>query len=119
MKMLKHLVFVSTVVFATSVWAHGEGHGNADIEQVTQAAQTTAKMLTFKDKGMSVGKLDSSWNSVGQGEFELVEETQQGFIVKATNKKNQQTLFFKINKLGTVLDVKDAKAFSHSHGHAH
>ncbi|REL35641.1 DUF6488 family protein [Thalassotalea euphylliae] len=120
---ISRLVLASTLIFTSSAFAHGDGHSKLDQSKIIQAAQTSAKMLTFKDKGMSVGKLDSSWNKVAKGAFKLVEETDNAIIVKATNTNNQQTLLFNVSKGGKVLDVKEAKSQSgehgHSHGHAH
>ena len=119
MKTLMHLLLVATFAFTSSAFAHGDGHGKVDKKKIIQAAQTSAKMLTFKDRGMSAGKLDSSWNDVSKSNFELVEETKDAIIVKANNAQNQQTLYFNVSKGGKVLDVKDAKSFEHAHGHTH
>jgi len=119
MKILSKLAVISTFLFTTSVFAHGDGHGEVDKNKILQAAQTSAKGLTFKDKGMSVGKLESSWNKVSKDSFKLVEETKEAIIVKAINNVNKQTIYFKVSKAGKVLDVKDATSFKGSHGHSH
>jgi len=119
MKALVQLILISTLVVTTSVMAHGDGHGKLDKKKIIQAALTSAKMLTFKDKGMSVGKLDSSWNQVAKDQFEMVEESKDTVIVKAKNTQNSQVLYFTVSKGGKVLDVKDAKTFEHAHGHGH
>ena len=90
-----------------------------DEKNIIQAAQTLAKTLTFKDKGMSVGKLDSTWNNVAKDKFEIVEQSADSMLVKASNDQNHQTLFFVVSKSGKVMDVKEEKAFKHDHGHAH
>lgn len=110
---------ISTLIISSSAFAHSGGHGKVDKNTIIQAAQIATKTLTFKDKGMSVGKLDSSWNQVAKDKFELVEETSSQFIVKATNNQNQQTLYVKITKAGKVIDVKDASSFKNTHGHSH
>ncbi|KGJ90351.1 DUF6488 family protein [Colwellia psychrerythraea] len=119
MKTLSKLAVISTLLFTTSVFAHGDGHGEVDKKKILQAAQTSAKALTFKDKGMSVGKLDGSWNKVAKDNFTIVEETREGILVKATNAQNHQTLLFMVSKTGKVMEVKDEKMFKHEHGHAH
>jgi len=119
MKILTKFAVISTMIFVTSAVAHSDGHGKVDKTTILQAAQTSAKTLTFKDKGMSVGKLDSSWNKVAKENFKIVEETSEGVLVKATNDKNQQTLFFMVSKGGKVMNVKDAEVFKHDHGHSH
>ena len=101
------------------MFAHGDGHGEVDKNKILQAAQSSAKALTFKDKGMSVGKLDSSWNKEAKDKFIIVEETRDGILVKATNGQNDQTLLFMISRTGKVMEVKDEKRFKHEHGHAH
>ena len=118
MKSLIKLIFLAALSTSTAAMAHGEGHGKVDEKKVIQAAQNVAKKLTFKDNGMSVGKLDSSWNKVAKEQFELVEESDKAIIVKAINNANQQTLFFKVSKSGQVLDVKDANSFKNTHGHS-
>lgn len=119
MKALITLVLASTLVFTSSAFAHGDGHGKVDEKKLIQAAQTLTKTLTFKDKGMSVGKLDSSWNKVAKEKFKIVEESDESILVKATNAKNHQTLYFVVSKSGKVLEVKEEKVFKHDHGHSH
>ncbi|MCH2085571.1 MAG: DUF6488 family protein [Pseudoalteromonas sp.] len=119
MKILTKLAFMSSMVFASSTMAHSDGHGKVDKSKILQAAQTSAKTLTFKDKGMSVGKLDSSWNKVSKENFKIIEETGEGVLVRATNENNHQTIFFMVSRGGKVMEVKDEQAFNHDHGHSH
>lgn len=119
MKALIKIALVSTFVLSASAMAHSDGHGKVDKKKIIASAQTSAKALAFKDKGMSVGKLDSSWNTVSKDSFKLVEETKEAIIVKAINNENNQTIYFKVSKAGKVLDVKDATSFKGSHGHSH
>jgi len=119
MKVLIKLAAIKIIVFTTSVMAHSEGHGKVEKSKIIQAAQTSAKALTFKDKGMSVGKLDSSWNKVTKDNFTVVEETRDAVLLKATNAQNSQTLLFIVSKAGKVMDVKDEKMFKNEHGHSH
>ena len=110
MKHIKVLTIASALLASSNAFAHGGAHGEVSVMEVIQAAQTTAKTLTFKNNGMSVGKLDTSWNKVAQGDFELVE---------ATNSENGETLFFSISKKGKVLNVEKATSFDKGHGHSH
>lgn len=119
MKILIKLAAITAIVFTTSAMAHSDGHGKVDKNKILASAQTSAKTLTFKDKGMSVGKLDSSWNKVSKDSYKLVEETKEALIVKAINNENNQTIYFKISKAGKVIDVNDARSFKGSHGHSH
>ncbi|GGZ79794.1 DUF6488 family protein [Paraglaciecola chathamensis] len=119
MKILIKLAAITAIIFTTSAMAHSDGHGKVDKKKILQAAQTSAKALTFKDKGMSVGKLDSSWNKVTKDNFTVVEETRDAVLLKATNAQNNQTLLFIVSKAGKVMNVKDEKMFKNEHGHAH
>ena len=119
MKALVKLALISAFVISTSAIAHSEGHGKVDKKKILASALTSAKALTFKDKGMSIGKLDSSWNKVSKDSFELVEETDEVIVVKAKNDENNQTIFFKLSRAGKVLDVQDERSFKGAHGHTH
>jgi len=119
MKHIKVLTIASALLASSNAFAHGGAHGEVSVLEVIQAAQTTAKTLTFKNNGMSVGKLDRSWNKVAQADFELVEATEREYIVKATNSENGETLFFSISKKGKVLNVEKATSFDKGHGHSH
>lgn len=119
MKSLLTLVLTSSLLLSSFAFAHSDGHGKVDDKKIIQAAQTLAKTLTFKDKGMSVGKLDSTWNKVAKEKFEVVEKSADSILVKATNPQISQTLFFVVSKGGKVLEVKEKKVFKHDHGHAH
>lgn len=119
MKHIKVLTIASALLASSNAFAHGGAHGEVSVMEVIQAAQTTAKTLTFKNNGMYVGKLDTSWNKVAQGDFELVEATEREYIVKAINSENGETLFFSISKKGKVLNVEKATSFDKGHGHSH
>ena len=119
MKSLLKLVLTSALLLSSSAFAHSDGHGKVDEKKIIQAVQSLTKTLTFKDKGMSVGKLDGSWSKVAKESFEVVEQNSDTLLVKATNAKNHQTLFFVVSKSGKVLEVKEEKVFKHDHGHSH
>lgn len=117
--MLKKIILMSAFAISASAFAHSDGHGRINAEKVIEIAQTSAKMLTFKDHGMSVGKIDKSWNEVTKKQFSIVEKNAPNFIVKAINTKTNETLYFNITKQGEVKDVKDGPSFNKGHGHAH
>jgi hypothetical protein len=117
MNILKKLILISSLALSATVFAHSDGHGKVNTEKAIEIAQTSAKMLVFKDHGMSVGKIEPSWNDVTKAQFSLVEEGESSFIVKAINTKTKQILYFNINKKGEVNDVKDGRSFNRGHSH--
>lgn len=123
MTLIKTLLLLTSISLATSfstiAITHDGGHGAMNSEKAIILAQTSAKTLTFKSEGMSVGKLDKSWNNVAKSQFTLVEENEKNIIVKATNQQNKQTLYFNVNKDGTVSDVTESSSVKKSHGHEH
>lgn len=119
MKLLKALTLLATIAISSNTFAHGGGHKAMGAERAVALAQTSAKMLTFKSDNMSIGKLDISWNKVKLERFTFVEENKENFIVKATNKAINQTLYFKVGKDGSVNEVSESSDFKQSHGHAH
>ena len=119
MKLLTTLTLLVTIAISSNTVAHDGGHGAMGADRAVSLAQTSAKMLTFKSHNMSVGKLDVSWNKVKLEQFILVEESKDNFIVKATNKANNQTLYFEVGKDGSVNEVSESSGFKQSHGHVH
>jgi hypothetical protein len=119
MNILKKIILISTLAISASTFAHSDGHGKLNADKVISIAQTSAKMLTFKDHGMSVGKIDKSWNDLTKEQFRIVEEGESNFIVKAMNTKTKNVLYFDISKKGEIKDVKSGGSFSDGHGHSH
>ena len=119
MNILKKIILISTLAISASTFAHSDGHGKISTDKVISIAQASAKMLTFKDHGMSVGKIDKSWNDLTKEQFRIVEEGQSNFIVKAINTETKRVLYFNISKSGEIKDVKAGGAFSDGHGHSH
>ena len=119
MNIFKKIILISSLVLSATVFAHSDGHGKVNAEKVIEIAQTSAKMLSFKDYGMSVGKIDKSWNDVTKEQFRVVEEKESNYIVKAINTKTKETLYFNISKKGEIKDINKDRAFNRSHGHSH
>jgi len=119
MNIFKKLILISTLVMSASVFAHSGAHGQINAAKAIQIAQTSAKMLTFKAHGMSVGKIKKSWENVKKAQFEIVKKNPANYVVKATNNKAEEVLYFTISKAGEVIDVKDAGSYKQGHGHAH
>ncbi|QQX78807.1 hypothetical protein JK628_14675 [Shewanella sp. KX20019] len=119
MKKLSIIICAALVSLSSQAFAHGDGHSVMEADAAVKLAQTSAKMLSFKDHGMSVGKIDDSWSQVAKSEFVLSEQAKDGFIIKGYNAKIGQTLYFTIDKSGQVKTVEESKKFNKSHGHAH
>jgi len=119
MNILKKIILVSSLALSTSVYAHSDGHGKVTSQKILEIAQTSAKMLSFKDHGMSVGKIDKSWNDVSKEQFSIVEEAETNYLVKAINTKTKETLYFNISKKGEINNVKKGQEVNKGHGHSH
>lgn len=121
MKILTKVLLVLSVFVSLSVNAHPGGHGEMRLEigdtQALDIVRSMTKAMTFKDRGYSVGKLDSSWAKVAKKEFVLTEESSSAFVYKVTNSENKQTLIININKNGRVQSVKDVSIKHHGHKH--
>ena len=118
-KQLIKLFSLCLLVISTSTWAHSGGHGKVSEQQAVNLAFESVKKLTFKDYGLTIGKLDSSWNKVGKQAFELAEANEQQFIVKAKNDALKQEIFYIMSANGRIIDVVDKQAFKKEHGHHH
>ena len=119
MKTLITLILTVTLTFSATVFAHSGGHDNISGGNAVSIAHTSAKMLTVKDHGMAIGKLDESWSKVERKDYYVAEQNARQYIVKATNKANGQTLFFTISKEGQLQDIADQNSFKSAHGHSH
>ncbi|WP_281559014.1 DUF6488 family protein [Thalassomonas sp. RHCl1] len=117
--MLLKLILIATISISGSVFAHTGGHGQVSADKAVTIAQTSAKMLTFKDHGMAVGKIDKSWNKVTKENFTLLEQSGDVYIIKGVNTESHQTLYFTISKQGQVMEVAEPANFKSDHGHAH
>lgn len=106
-------------VMLLTVWLFGlqsvaMAHSNHDVisgQKALSVANRSVKQLTFKDFGFEVGKLDASWKELKIEDFSVAEVLHEGYIVKATNNANSDTIFFHIGANGQVLNVKNSHAF--------
>ncbi|KGJ90994.1 DUF6488 family protein [Colwellia psychrerythraea] len=119
MNIIKKIILISSFALSATVFAHSDGHGKITADKVLEVAQTSAKMLSFKDHGMSVGKIDKSWADVTKEQFSIVEEGDSNYIVKAMNSKTNETFYFNISKKGEIKEVKNTLAAKSGHGHSH
>ena len=121
MRVLLTLIVALTAFTSSPLLAHPGGHGEMRLEigekQALDIVQSMTKALTFKDRGYSVGKIDSSWEKVPKQAFKLVDESSSAFVYKVTNKANKQTLVLSINKNGRVASVNDEAVTTHGHQH--
>jgi len=87
-------------------FAH-QGHAVINSETALIVANKSVKQLTFKDLGFAVGKLDSSWKSLTDSNFSVIEVLDKTFIISATNSTDNKVIYIEIAKNGKVLGVKD------------
>ena len=119
MKTIIAIIVITLITSAGRAFAHGDGHGVIKPERALSIAQAATKASTFKDKGFSVGKIDTSWNKVKKDQYKIVENDSSGFIIKVTNPSVKRTLFIRLRGSGKVVDVKDQGDFLMTHGHDH
>lgn len=94
-----------TILVMSQVNAHPGGHGKISALEAKELSLRAAQMLTFKDHGMAVGKIDKSWANVGFDQVSMIEENGARFVVKAENKEIKETLYFTVSKQGEVMAV--------------
>lgn len=97
------LILVSTGI---GVAAAHEGHDEISRETAIKIANKSVQQLTFTDLGYQIGKLDSSWKSLKDNDFDVVEASEKSYVVSATNNKTNNVIYFEIAKNGKVLEVK-------------
>ena len=96
---------IVAMLSVSQVNAHPGGHGKISAIEAKELALRAAKMLTFKDHGMSVGKIDKSWATVSFDQFNVVQENGARFILQADNSVTKETLYFTVSKQGEVMAV--------------
>jgi hypothetical protein len=103
MNRLIPIALVCISLMSTGVLAHSD-HGHVSDQQAISIAAKSIKKLAFKDYGFEVGKLNDSWKGISSEAFTVVNESDDTFIIQASNDSEQ--VYFKIAKNGQLLDVK-------------
>lgn len=96
---------VTILLTVSQVNAHPGGHGKISALEAKELSLRAAQMLTFKDHGMAVGKIDKSWANVGFDQVSMIEENGARFVVKAENQEIKEILYFTVSKQGEVMAV--------------
>jgi hypothetical protein len=107
MKIIIRVLFLIACIGQSAAFAHG-GHNEISSETALNIASKSVQQLTFKDFGYQVGKLDASWKSVTDANFNVVEVLEKTFVVSATNTSKNEVIYFEIAKNGQMLGVKGA-----------
>ncbi|RYV00561.1 hypothetical protein SOPP22_17285 [Shewanella sp. OPT22] len=121
MRLLSVIVTVTTLLIVQPSFAHGDGHGHQptlSADGAISVAVKAAKKMSFKDMGLAIGKLDTSWGKINPENFKVVERNAMGYIIVATN-DDTETLVFSVSKEGRLIDVVNRQTFEKSHGHSH
>lgn len=95
----------SLVIFVSSPVMSHAGHSHISEEQAINSAVKSAKQMTFKDYGFSVGKLDSSWKTTSKQNVTASAQQNGYFLISVNNVTLDTTLYFKVAKTGEVIDV--------------
>ncbi len=110
MKNLMVMLFITLMLNMGTALAHGD-HGKISAKQAVQVALKAAKNLTFKDFGFNVGKLDESWKSLTTEDFKLYAAQANRYIISASNKTDNKTIYFLMTMSGEVLKVNQEAKF--------
>ena len=108
MNVIIRALFLIACIGQSAAFAHG-GHNEISSETALNIASKSVQQFTFKDFGYQVGKLDASWKSAKDANFNVVEATENAFIVSSTNSSSNKTIYFEIAKNGKILSVKGTK----------
>lgn len=108
MKIIIRVLFLIACIWQSAAFAH-EGHNEISSETALNIASKSVQQLTFKDFGYQVGKLNASWKSATDVNFNVVEVFKKAFVVSATNSSTNQVIYFEIAKNGRVIGVKGAE----------
>ena len=110
MKNLMVILFIALMLNTGTALAHGD-HGKINAKQAIQVAIKATQKLTFKDFGFNVGKLDESWKSLTTEDFKLYAAQANRYIVSASNKADNKTIYFLMTMSGEVLKVNQEAKF--------
>jgi hypothetical protein len=105
MKVIIGTLLLFACIVQSAAFAH-QGHNEITSETALSIASKSVQQLTFKDFGYEVGKLDASWKSETDVNSNVIEVTENAFIVRSTNASNNKIIYFEIAKNGKILSVK-------------
>jgi hypothetical protein len=108
MKVIISALFLVACIWQSAAFAH-EGHNEITSETALNIASKSVQQLTFKDFGYQVGKLNASWKSATDANFDVVEVLEKTFVVSATNPSTNEVIYFEIASNGKVNSVKGAE----------
>jgi hypothetical protein len=111
MKGLLNAILLIGIIGHGAAYAH-QDHHVINSEDAINIANKSVKQLTFKDFGYRVGKLDTSWKSLNESHFRVLEVLDKTYIISATNATNNKVIYFEITKNGKVLSVNDVHQIS-------
>lgn len=108
MKVIIRTLFLVACIWQSAAFAH-QGHNEISSETALIIANKSVQQLTFEDFGYQVGKLDASWKSATDANFNVVEVLEKAFVVTAANPSTNEVIYFEIAKNGKVLSVKGSE----------
>ncbi|HBY85462.1 MAG TPA: hypothetical protein DEO86_06270 [Colwellia sp.] len=110
MKKLIVTLFIVLMFKTGSVLAHAE-HGKVSPKDAIQIAMKTTQQLTFKDFGFTVGKLNRNWKGLTVEDYKLYAAEANRYVVSASNKISEETIYFLMSMSGEVLKVNSEAKF--------
>ena len=105
MKSNFYTLTIFLLLFMGQVQAHSKGHGGMSAADAVELAHRSAQKLAFKDLGLAIGNLDSSWKNVGKKRFVIKQDKGHSYVISATHPDSKETLFFQISKSGQLQHV--------------
>ena len=108
MKVIIRALFLIACIWQGAAFAH-DGHNEISSETALNIASKSVQQLTFKNLGYQVGKLDASWKSATDANFNVVEVLEKAFVVSAANPSTNEVIYFEIAKNGRVISIKGAE----------
>ena len=105
--MKKILVLLSFLIMihSQSVIAHGGAHGPVSETRAIDIASFTVNQFVHFDAGLGFGKLDKSWNNISTDEKRIHRKGDGYYIVSATNKQEDKTLYILMSIGGEFYDA--------------
>jgi len=110
MKKLIVILFIASLFNTGSAFAHSD-HGNISPKAAIQIAMKATQQLTFKDFGFTVGKLNENWKGLTVDDYKLYAAEANRYIISASNKASEETIYFLTSMSGEVLKVNTEAKF--------